>query len=129
MVTIGFILIFLSLTGAFYWWRGTLLEARWLLKLFVVAVLGPQIANQAGWFTAEVGRQPWIVYHLLRTSDGLSKVVKANAILGSIIMFSLIYLLLFVLFIYLLDEKIRHGPDEEEPPPSKAPTPLAGQRA
>jgi cytochrome d ubiquinol oxidase subunit I len=78
-------------------------------------VLGPQIANQAGWFAAEVGRQPWIVYGLLRTSDALSKAVTANQVLASLIMFGLIYALLFVLFLYLLNEKIQHGPEEPAP--------------
>jgi cytochrome bd ubiquinol oxidase subunit I len=112
MIMIGTALILLSTAGVLFWWRGTLFEQRWLMKLFVVAVLGPQLANQAGWFTAEVGRQPWIVYHLLRTSEGLSKVVKANAILTSLILFTLVYSLLFAVFIYLLDRKIKHGPEE-----------------
>ena len=74
------------------------------------SVLGPQIANQVGWATAEIGRQPWIVYGLMRTSDGVSKTVESGQILGSLILFTLIYVLLFALFIYLLDQKIRHGP-------------------
>jgi cytochrome bd ubiquinol oxidase subunit I len=114
MIMIGTALILLSTAGVLFWWRGTLFEQRWLMKLFVVAVLGPQLANQAGWFTAEVGRQPWIVYHLLRTSEGLSKVVKANAILTSLVLFTLVYSLLFAVFIYLLDRKIKHGPEDIE---------------
>jgi cytochrome d ubiquinol oxidase subunit I len=81
--------------------------------------LGPQIANQLGWITAEVGRQPWIVYGLLRTSEGLSKVVTANQVLFSLILFTVIYLLLFVLFLYLLNEKIQHGPEIAETIPSE----------
>ncbi len=110
MVAIGLILIGLSLLGGLYWWRGTLFDARWLLRLYMVAVLGPQAANQLGWFTAEVGRQPWIVYGLMRTGEGVSKSVSAGQVLTSVILFTLIYLLLLVLFIYLLDQKIRHGP-------------------
>jgi len=86
-------------------------KARWVLWLMVPSILYPQIANQAGWFTAEMGRQPWIVYRLLRTSQGLSDVVRAEQVLGSIIMFALIYMLLFVLFIYLMNRKIQHGPE------------------
>ena len=78
----------------------------------MISALFPQLANQAGWYTAEMGRQPWIVYNLLRTSEGLSKVVSAGQVLGSIIMFAAIYSLLFVLFIFLLDRKIKHGPEE-----------------
>ncbi|MEP0365322.1 MAG: cytochrome ubiquinol oxidase subunit I [Cyclobacteriaceae bacterium] len=113
MVAIGMTLIALSLLGAFYWWRGKLFDQRWLMGLFVFATLLPQIANQAGWFAAEMGRQPWVVYGLLKTSDALSKSVTANQVLFSLIMFFLIYLLLFVLFIYLLNKKIKHGPYDE----------------
>jgi cytochrome d ubiquinol oxidase subunit I len=78
----------------------------------IVSVGFPQIANQMGWYTAEMGRQPWIVYGLLRTSDGLSKVVSAGQVLASIIMFAIIYIILFAMFIFLLDRKIKHGPEE-----------------
>ncbi|MFH1575151.1 MAG: cytochrome ubiquinol oxidase subunit I [Acidobacteriota bacterium] len=114
MVAIGMALIGLSLVGVLYWARGRLLETRWLLWIYVFAVALPQAANQLGWFSAEVGRQPWIVYGLLRTEDGLSKVVSAGQTLASLIMFSFVYLLLFILFIYLLDHKIKHGPVDDE---------------
>jgi cytochrome d ubiquinol oxidase subunit I len=114
MVAIGMLLIALSLFAVFQWWRGKLFEHKWLLWAFVFAVLLPQIANQVGWFAAEMGRQPWVVYGLLRTSDALSKVVTANQVLFSLLMFSVIYLLLFALFIYLLSKKIKHGPNEED---------------
>jgi cytochrome d ubiquinol oxidase subunit I len=110
MVGVGMALIGLALLGALLWWRGTLFEARWLLWIFVFAVLLPQAANQLGWFTAEVGRQPWIVYGLMRTAAGVSPSVTAGEVLTSLVLFTLIYLALFVLFIYLLDQKIRHGP-------------------
>lgn len=87
-------------------------EHRWMLRLMVVSVLFPQIANETGWYCAESGRYPWIVYGLLRISDGLSKAVTANQILSSIIMFSVVYMILFFLFIYLLNEKVKHGPEE-----------------
>ncbi len=114
MVGIGMVLIGLSLLGCFLWWRGKLFDHRWVLKAFVVAVLLPQIANQAGWFAAEMGRQPWVVYGLLRTSDALSKVVTANQVIFSLVLFSLVYSLLFALFIYLLNKKIQHGPQDGE---------------
>jgi cytochrome d ubiquinol oxidase subunit I len=110
MVGVGTILIGLSLLGAFLWWRGSLFEARWLLWIYVFAVLLPQAANQLGWFTAEVGRQPWIVYGVMRTAAGVSPSVTTGHVLASLVLFTLIYLALFVLFIYLLDQKIRHGP-------------------
>ncbi len=119
MVAIGFGLIALSVIGILMVWRGKLFEKRWLLWIFVFSVLGPQIANQLGWISAEVGRQPWIVYNLLRTSEGLSKVVTANQVLFSLILFTLVYALLFVLFLYLLNEKIKHGPEGAENIPSE----------
>jgi len=114
MVAIGFFLIAISVLGVFLWWRGKLFNHKWLLWIFVFSVLAPQIANQIGWIVAEVGRQPWIVYGLLRTSEGLSKVVTAEQIWFSLILFAVIYFFLFVLFIYLLNEKIQHGPEEPE---------------
>lgn len=114
MVAIGMFLIALTLFGTFQWWRGKLFEKKWLLKIFIVSVLLPQIANQVGWFAAEMGRQPWVVYGLLRTSDALSKVVTANQVMFSIILFSLVYVLLFSLFVYLMNKKIQHGPDDSD---------------
>lgn len=125
MVAIGFALIAISLLGVFYWWRGTLFKHRWLLWIFVFSVLGPQIANQVGWITAEVGRQPWIVYGLLKTSDALSKAVTAGQVWFSLILFILIYAGLFILFIYLLNEKIKHGPEEVDMIPSEIGHPKA----
>ena len=110
MVAIGMGLIGISLLGLLYWWRGRLFETRWLLWIFVFSVLGPQLANQMGWMSAEVGRQPWIVQGLLRTADAVSPKVSSGEIWASLIMFGLVYLLLFAVFIYLLDHKIKHGP-------------------
>ncbi len=119
MVTLGFCLIGLALWGAWLWWRGDLANpevaaTRGFLRLAVPSVLLPQIANQVGWFTAEIGRQPWIVWGYLRTSQGLSAVVKANQVVASLIGFGAIYLLLFILFIFLLNRKIHHGPEPLE---------------
>ena len=125
MVAIGFTLIAISLLGIFFWWRGTLFKQRWLLWIFVFSVLLPQIANQIGWITAEVGRQPWIVYGLLRTSEGLSKAVEAGQVWFSLILFTLIYIGLFILFIYLLNEKIKHGPEDVDSIPSEIGHPKA----
>ena len=114
MVAFGMAMIALTLFASFQWWRGKLFEKRWLLWAFVLAVLLPNIANQAGWFAAEMGRQPWVVYGLLRTSDALSAAVTANQVVFSLILFALIYTLLFALFLYLLNKKIQVGPESEE---------------
>lgn len=112
MVAIGMLLIGLCGFALFLWWRGKLFSYKWLMLVFAVSVILPQLANQLGWFSAELGRQPWVVYGLLRTSDAFSKSVGAEQILFSLIMFTLIYALLFALFIYLLNKKIQHGPAE-----------------
>lgn len=110
MIALGMLMIALTLFACWQWKRGKLFNNRWLMGVFVWSVLLPQIANQAGWFTAEMGRQPWVVYGLLRTSDALSKTVKAEQVLTSLILFTLVYATLFVLFLYLLNKKIKHGP-------------------
>jgi cytochrome bd ubiquinol oxidase subunit I len=139
MVVLGVAFIGLTLLAVFLRWRGTLFENRWLLRILFVFVLGPYFANQAGWVSAEVGRQPFIVYPAvdvtqrdpngfikmeggLRTRDGLSnpEVVTGEYVLTSIVLFSVIYLLLFVIWFFVLNTKILHGP-EEEPTPLPAP--------
>ena len=118
MVAVGFGMIAVAGLGFLYFWHGSLFERRWLLWLLALSVLGPQIANETGWFSSEVGRQPWIVYGLLRTPDGLSAVVKADAVVTAIVLFSLVYLLLFAVFLFLLNDKIQHGPDAADLVPS-----------
>lgn len=118
MVAIGFAMIAIAALGFLYFRHGSLQERRWLLWILVFSVLGPQVANQAGWFAAEIGRQPWIVYKLMRTSEALSAVVQANVVLASLVLFAVIYFLLFAVFIYLLNDKIQHGPDAADLVPS-----------
>jgi cytochrome d ubiquinol oxidase subunit I len=112
MVSIGMLLIAIALLAALGWWRGWVWDRVWFLKVLVISVILPQLANQLGWFTAEVGRQPWIVYGLLRTKEGLSRSITIGEVWTSLILFSLIYLLLGFLFFYLLNEKIQAGPGE-----------------
>lgn len=111
MVAIGFFLLGLSMISLLLLRKEKLFHHTFILRLLVIAVLGPQIANQLGWMVSEIGRQPWIVYGLLKTADAFSPTVPASHILTSCIMFLLIYSLLFILFIYLLDQKIKHGPE------------------
>ncbi len=110
MVACGMSMIALTLFAVWQWRRNRLFETKWLMWIFVFSVILPQIANQAGWFAAEMGRQPWVVYGLLRTSDALSKTVTANQVLFSLILFTVVYVLLLLLFLYLLNKKIKHGP-------------------
>jgi len=110
MVAIGMALILLAWGGGLLAWRGTLFHHRWMMWVLVLAVLLPQIANQLGWAAAEVGRQPWIVYGLMRTADGTSDTVGASNVLISLILFTLIYVALLLVFILLLDQKVKKGP-------------------
>jgi cytochrome d ubiquinol oxidase subunit I len=128
MVVLGLGLIGLSLLGLLLWWRGRLFATRWFLWLLAASVLGPMLANQLGWFTAEWGRQPWVVQGLLRTEQGVSRTVSGGEILGSLVLFVLIYLLLTLVFVFVVNEKIRSGPEEpaaESPgdPQATAPPP------
>lgn len=114
MVIIGTGLILLSWLGLFLLWRKKLFHNKWLLWIFVLSVLGPQFANQLGWFSAEIGRQPFIVYNLLRTSEAFSKTVTTNDVIISLVIFGIIYIMLTALFIYLLNDKIQHGPVDDQ---------------
>jgi cytochrome bd ubiquinol oxidase subunit I len=96
----------------FFLRKKNLQKAKWTLWFLVISVLFPQIANQAGWFTAEMGRQPWVVYKLLKTVDGVSPTLHTHQVVASILMFIIIYALLLLLFLYLLDHKIKQWPDE-----------------
>lgn len=110
MVAIGLFLIALTFYASFLWFKGKLFETKWLLTIFSYSVLLPQIANQVGWFTAEMGRQPWVVYGQLRTSQAFSQEVSANQIVFSLVLFTLVYSLLLVLFLYSVNKKVKHGP-------------------
>jgi cytochrome d ubiquinol oxidase subunit I len=113
MIAIGMLLIGLTLYASFLWWRGKLFETKWLLWIFSFAVILPQIANQVGWFAAEMGRQPWVVYGHLRTNEAFSQEVSSHQIVFSLIMFTVVYALLLLLFIYMVNKKIKHGPYDE----------------
>jgi cytochrome bd ubiquinol oxidase subunit I len=110
MVGLGMGMIGITLLGIFLWWRGRLFDFKPFLVLLVPSFLMPQAANQLGWISAEVGRQPWIVYGLLKTSDALSKTITSAEVLFSLILFGTIYSLLFVLYLYLMVHKIMKGP-------------------
>ena len=111
MLAMWSFMFILSIMGIYFWYKNRLEEHPWVLRTMVLSVTFPQIANETGWYCAESGRYPWIVYGLLRISDGFSKAVTANQVLSSIIMFSFVYLILLFLFLYLLNEKVKHGPE------------------
>ncbi len=109
-------MVLTTIAGVWMFRKGKLAKSKALLWIMIFSVGFPQIANQVGWMTAEIGRQPWIVQGLLRTHQGVSASIAAPQVMKSIIMFIVIYFLLFFLFIYLLDHKIKQGPDEIEKP-------------
>jgi cytochrome d ubiquinol oxidase subunit I len=120
MVALGMYFILFSGFGTFLLWKKKLLENRLFMALAMLSIPLPFIANELGWMTAEIGRQPWIVYHLLRTRDGYSATVPAGQVLLSIIMFSLIYVLLFCAWVFLLRREVRRGPENGEAQPKEA---------
>lgn len=112
MVALGMAMIGLSLLGFFLWWRGRLFDVRPYLWLLVPSILLPQAANQLGWISAEVGRQPWIVYRLLKTADAISRTVSAREVLFSLVTFGALYVFLLLTFLFLLLLKVKNGPPE-----------------
>jgi cytochrome d ubiquinol oxidase subunit I len=114
MVGLGLYFLLFAIVGFVLWRRKTLADNRLFLTAAVWSIPLPIIANELGWFTTEVGRQPWIVYQLLRTTEGYSEAVPAAQILASIIFFSVIYVLLFALWVFLLRRLMAHGPEPLE---------------
>jgi cytochrome d ubiquinol oxidase subunit I len=111
MVILGLFFIAAMGWGVLQLLRGRLGEQRWFLGVLVWSIPLPIVACQLGWVAAEVGRQPWIVYGLLRTSDAASCTVPAGDILASLLLFSLIYLALGALWLFLMFREVHHGPE------------------
>jgi cytochrome d ubiquinol oxidase subunit I len=107
-------------------WRGVLFHARWMLWILLLAFPFPFIANIAGWMTAEVGRQPWLVFGLLRTQDGYSTNVSAANGLFTLLGFMGLYALLSIFYIFLLQREIDHGPHGHPGPLTQLPVSAAG---
>ena len=115
MVGLGVLFLTIGLLGAlFAFWKQRIWRTRWLLWLFVGTIFVAELSTIAGWWAAEFGRQPWIVWNLMKTIDAVSPNLKGLEVLLSNLMFVVLYIILFVLFIYLLNEKIQHGPDPLE---------------
>ena len=112
MVGVGMLAIFMGLLGLFLLVKNKLFEAKKYLFILPYLIPLPHIAHETGWISAEVGRQPWIIYKLMKTADAASVVVSANQLVFSLIMFFLIYSLLFVMFVYLFVKIAKNGPEE-----------------
>jgi cytochrome bd ubiquinol oxidase subunit I len=112
MVGLGTIFIAQMLLGLFLLWRRRLFSSRWFLWTLMLAVPFPYIANEAGWVVAEVGRQPWLVYGLLKTAQGVSPNVAAGETVFTLLGFAGIYASLILLFVFLVGRVIHQGPQE-----------------
>ncbi|MER3428851.1 MAG: cytochrome ubiquinol oxidase subunit I [Pyrinomonas sp.] len=121
MVGLGTIFIAIAVVAAFLLWRKRLYDARWMLWILMLSFPFPYIANTAGWMTAELGRQPWLVYGLMRTSEGYSPTVSAGNGMFTLIGFMGMYLALGILFLFLIWREIEHGPKFLSVEPSAIP--------
>ncbi len=101
-------MVLIAMLGLLF--RKDFLKRKWFLWFAMTGIAFPYIANTAGWFTAEVGRQPWIVYNVMRTAEGVSRVVSRSDVIASLIMFIIMYSMMGTLFFYLLNKKIQKGP-------------------
>lgn len=110
MVALGMLFIAVSWSGLIALRKDWLFKQRWAMVFFTFSVVLPVIANQLGWVSAEMGRQPWVVYGLLKTADALSKSVTATEVMISLSLFAIVYTLLFFVWLYVLDREIKHGP-------------------
>jgi cytochrome d ubiquinol oxidase subunit I len=110
MVGLGTIFIAIMGVAAFLLWKRRLYSARWFLWILMLSFPFPYIANTTGWMTAELGRQPWLVYGLMRTADGISPVVSAGNGLFTLLGFMGMYMLLGLLFLFLVMREVFHGP-------------------
>ena len=130
MAGLGTLFILVMGLAALFLLRGTLARSRPMLWTLMLAFPFPYIATTTGWMTAELGRQPWLVYGLMRTADGASPRVHSGTALFTLIGFTGLYLVLGVLFLFLIGRELAHGPDplEAQPPATVAPAPAEALR-
>jgi cytochrome d ubiquinol oxidase subunit I len=124
MLALGSLFIPIGLLGViFYYRKGRIFNMRWLLWIFVLSIFLTEVVTLSGWAVAEIGRQPWIVYGVMKTAEGVSPILRVEQIIASISIFIFLYIALFALFIFLLNAKIQHGPDPlvEDKPVSALP--------
>jgi cytochrome d ubiquinol oxidase subunit I len=115
MAGLGTWFVLLMAVATFLLWRGRLYKSRWALWALLLSFPLPYIANTAGWMTAELGRQPWLIYGLMRTSEGFSNAVSASNGLFTLIGFMGLYTLLGLLFTVLIYREISCGPEPDKP--------------
>ena len=124
MVDLGMLFILIAvLATIYYFWGRRLFRTRWILWLLVASVFLTELATLAGWWTAEFGRQPWIVFNVLTTANAVSSSLTSQQLIFSVITFVVMYAILLVLFIYLLNKDIQRGPEPLEETESTAALP------
>ncbi len=128
MAGLGTLFVAIMALSAFLLWRGSLYRTRWLLWILMLSAPFPFIANTAGWMTAEVGRQPWLVYGLMRTQDGFSANVSAANGLFTLLGFMGLYALLTIFYLFLLQREINEGPEAGATHGDEAPITVSGGR-
>jgi cytochrome d ubiquinol oxidase subunit I len=116
MVGLGTIMLAVMALAALQAWRGRLHQTRPLLWILMLAFPFPYVANAAGWLSAELGRQPWLIYGMLRTAEGSSPSVHSGDALFTLIGFAGIYVVIGMTYLFLIAREIAHGP----PPPAPA---------
>jgi cytochrome d ubiquinol oxidase subunit I len=121
MVGLGTLFVAVAVVALFLLWRGRLFTAKWMLWILLLSAPFPYIANTAGWMTAELGRQPWLVYGLMRTEDGYSKAVSAGNGMFTLLGFMGMYTVLGILFLFLIRRELEIGPLGEHEPAGKQP--------
>ena len=125
MVGLGTIFIAVLLVAAFLLTRNKLYESRWILWILMVSVPLPYIANTAGWMTAELGRQPWLIHGLMRTAVGASPRVVGGNVWFTLLGFMGMYVVLSMLWLFLIYREIEHGPEADVNLPAGATSPVA----
>ena len=128
MITLGTIFIGVMALASFQDWRRRLRSTTWLLWVLLLALPFPYIANTLGWMTAELGRQPWLIYGLFRTREGFSSVVSNGNVIFTLIGFVGLYFVLGLLFLFLVGREIAHGPDQEPVVESRAGAVIAEEK-
>jgi cytochrome d ubiquinol oxidase subunit I len=124
MIDSGMLFILIGLLGVvFYYWGRRLFRMAWLLWVLVITVVLTELATLSGWWTTEFGRQPWIVYNLLYTDDGVTPGLSASQVVFSLVLFIVLYLILLFVFLFLLNDTIHKGIEPLEEPVSREPLP------
>ncbi len=123
MVGLGTILAAIMAIAAWKLWRGTLMQSKPVLWALLLSFPLPYVATTAGWTTAELGRQPWLIYGVMRTAVGQSPKVTAGSGIFTLLGFMGLYALLSFLFLFLIHREIEHGPESVDAAHSPDPVP------